>query len=37
MISGVGARLANQDTDAVRFLQGAGNIASGTIRMFGIV
>jgi hypothetical protein len=37
MISGVGARLANQDTDAVRFLQGAGNITSGTIRMFGIV
>lgn len=37
MISGVGARLANQDTDAVRFLQGADNIASGTIRMFGIV
>lgn len=34
---GSGARLANQDTDAVRFLMTSGNITSGTIRMFGIV
>lgn len=32
-----GARLAAQDTDAVRFLFSSGNLASGTIRMYGIV
>ena len=37
LVSGTGARLANQDTDAVRFLMDAGNITSGTIRMFGII
>ena len=37
MVNGVGARLANQDTDAIRFLFSSGNITSGTIRMFGIV
>lgn len=31
-----GVRQANQDTDAIRFLFSSGNIASGTIRMFGI-
>lgn len=37
MVNGVGARLASQDTDAVRFLFSSGNITSGTIRMFGII
>lgn len=37
LVSGTGARLANQDTDAIRFLFSAGNITSGTIHMFGIV
>jgi hypothetical protein len=32
-----GRRMAAQDTDAVRFLFSSGNIASGTIRMFGII
>lgn len=36
MVSGAGARLANQDTDALRFLMSSGNITSGTIRMYGI-
>ncbi len=36
LISGTGARLANQDTDAVRFMTDAGNITSGVIRMYGI-
>jgi hypothetical protein len=31
-----GRRLADQDTDAVRFLLTSGNIASGTIRMYGL-
>ncbi len=31
-----GARLSAADVDAVRFLFSSGNIASGTIRMFGI-
>ena len=31
-----GRRVALQDTDAVRFLMSSGNIASGTIRMYGI-
>jgi hypothetical protein len=34
---GSGMRLADQDTDAVRFTTGAANIASGTIRMYGII
>lgn len=37
IVQGAGARLANQDTDAVRFLFSSGNITSGTIRMYGIV
>lgn len=32
-----GRRLAAQDTDALRFLFSSGNIASGTIRMFGVI
>lgn len=32
-----GHRVALQDTDAVQFLFSSGNIASGTIRMYGIV
>ena len=31
-----GSRRAAQDTDAMRFLMSSGNIASGTIRMYGI-
>jgi len=31
-----GRRLANQDTDAVRFQFSSGNISSGTIRMYGL-
>lgn len=31
-----GRRLTAQDTDAVRFLFSSGNIASGSIRMFGV-
>lgn len=34
--SSAGRRKAAQDTDALRFLYSSGNIASGTIRMFGI-
>lgn len=30
-----GVRVADQDTDAIRFLMSTGNIASGTIRMYG--
>ena len=37
VVHGTGARLANQDTDALRFLAGSGNITSGAIRMFGII
>jgi hypothetical protein len=36
-INGGGTRAAAQDTAAVRFVFTSGNIASGTIRMFGIV
>lgn len=36
-IDGKGRRNTTQDTDAVRFLFSSGNIASGTIRMFGFV
>jgi hypothetical protein len=32
-----GRRLAAQDTDGLRFLFSSGNIASGTIKMYGIV
>jgi hypothetical protein len=32
-----GQRLAAQDTDAIRFYFSAGNIASGRIRMYGVV
>ena len=35
--TGHGVRLADQDTNAVRFLFGSGNIASGTIRLYGIL
>lgn len=31
-----GRRMAAQDTDAVRFYMSAGNITSGTIRMYGV-
>lgn len=31
-----GRRMTAQDTDAVRFLMSAGNITSGTIRMYGL-
>lgn len=34
--SGHGTRLAAQDTDAVRFLFSTGNIASGTITLYGL-
>lgn len=34
---GAGVRAAAADVDAVRFLMTIGNIASGTIRMYGIV
>lgn len=37
LISGTGARLANQDTDAIRFMFNTGNITSGTIRMYGVI
>jgi len=37
IVNGAAARLASQDTDAVRFLFSSGNITSGTIRMYGIV
>ena len=33
---GGGRRTADQDTDALRFIMSAGNIASGTIRMYGL-
>lgn len=36
-VMGQGKRKATQDTDAVRFLFSSGNIASGTIKMYGIV
>ena len=36
-LTGTGRRLADQDTDAIRFLFDSGDIASGTIRMYGIV
>ncbi len=36
-INGGGKRLADQDTDALRFRFSSGNIASGTIRMYGVV
>lgn len=32
-----GSRITAQDTDAMRFLMSSGNIASGTIRMYGVV
>lgn len=35
-LSGGGARLAASDVDAARFLFSAGNITSGTIRMYGV-
>lgn len=35
-ISGSGRRTLTQDTDALRFLFTTGNIASGTIRMYGV-
>lgn len=35
-IDGKGRRNTTQDTDAVRFLFSSGNIASGTIRMYGL-
>lgn len=35
-IQGSGWRVATADIDAVRFLMSSGNIASGTIRMYGI-
>lgn len=35
--SGMGKRIATQDTDAIRFLFSTGNITSGTIRMYGIL
>jgi len=37
VMDGVGARLADQDTTAVRFLFSAGNITSGTIKMYGVI
>ncbi len=36
MVNLTGKRAADQDTDAVRFLMTSGNIASGTIRMYGV-
>ena len=36
-VSGGGARLSAADVDAVRFLFSAGNITSGTIRMYGVI
>ena len=35
-ISGGGVRLSSEDVDAVQFLMSAGNIASGTITMYGL-
>lgn len=35
-IQGSGWRIATADIDAVRFLMSSGNIASGTIRMYGV-
>ncbi len=32
-----GQRHSSADVDAVKFLMGSGNIASGTITMYGIV
>lgn len=32
-----GVRTADQDTDALRFLMSSGNIASGVIRMYGVL
>lgn len=37
LVSGTGARLANQDTDGIRFVFNTNNITSGVIHMFGIV
>ena len=37
VMDGVGSRLADQDTTAVRFLFSSGNITSGTIRMYGVI
>jgi len=36
-LSGGGARLSAEDTDAIRFLFSSGNITSGTIRMYGVI
>lgn len=36
-LQGGGARLATTDVDAIRFLFSSGTIASGTIRMYGII
>lgn len=36
-LTGLGRRLAAEDTDAIRFLFSSGNITSGTIRMYGVI
>lgn len=36
-VTGSGRRALTQDTDAIRFLFTAGNIASGTVSMYGII
>jgi len=37
IISGAGQRLANADVDAIRFLMSSGNIASGIIKLYGVI